>query len=390
MNQKEARRRYGARADRLAAMLLEGDPLADQAAVDLRGVPRPAREELLAAALDQRRPRPDTPASLRALLDSVQAQPFWADVARADRGGAVFLRSGPLGGVVLGCYSLVGAYCSPAGNKPLVLSGRLTEDAPRRLAETGRFVQTVCQPGALAPHGAGSRAAVRVRLMHAAVRQMLRVDPRWREDAYGVPINQADMAITALLFSQAVAQGLRKLGVGVTRAEHEDLLHLWRLAGWMMGVREELLCATIDEAEALLDLTALTQGPPDDDSRALTQALLVSGETAARTAEERQRARRLRPLGSVLVRALLGPEYAASLRLPPDPPAWRWVVPGLRLLVRRADRVARRVPGGAALQERLGQQYWELSMARGLAGLTATFSLPEGLGSEAERAAAPR
>jgi hypothetical protein len=37
----------------------------------------------------------------------------------------VFLRPGLLGGLVLGLRSLVYGYAAPAGNKPLVFSGRL-------------------------------------------------------------------------------------------------------------------------------------------------------------------------------------------------------------------------------------------------------------------------
>jgi hypothetical protein len=46
----------------------------------------------------------------------------------------VLLRTGFLGGIVLGFRSLVAGYCSPAGNKPLAFSGRLREAAPRRLS----------------------------------------------------------------------------------------------------------------------------------------------------------------------------------------------------------------------------------------------------------------
>ncbi|MBV9945442.1 MAG: DUF2236 domain-containing protein, partial [Myxococcales bacterium] len=80
--------------------------------------------------------------------------------------GRVLLRAGPLGGLVLAFKSLVLAYASPAGNKPLAWSGRLTEDAPRRLRETARFVRETIQPGNLRPGTAGWRDTLKVRILH--------------------------------------------------------------------------------------------------------------------------------------------------------------------------------------------------------------------------------
>src|SRR5436190_2004130 len=82
-------------------------------------------------------------------------------------------RRGLLGGLVLGARSLIYGYASPAGNKPLVLSGRLREAAAPRLHETSKFVSAIVRPGGLRPGGEGWRISVRVRLMHAQVRRMI-------------------------------------------------------------------------------------------------------------------------------------------------------------------------------------------------------------------------
>ncbi|HZX41987.1 MAG TPA: hypothetical protein VFE93_09130, partial [Myxococcaceae bacterium] len=143
----QARRRFGARVDRLGTFLGAGDPAADAAVDALAGRTPQERERLVDQALtgDVR----SLPGELRAWSASLSALPFWADLDRARRGGEVLLRTGFFGGVVLGFRSLVAGYCSPAGNKPLVFSGRLREAAPRRLSETSRFVSLVYQPGSL-------------------------------------------------------------------------------------------------------------------------------------------------------------------------------------------------------------------------------------------------
>jgi len=51
--------------------------------------------------------------------------------------------------------------------------------------------------------------------------------------------------------SDQVAEPAPSRGVRVTAEEEADLLHLWRYTGYFMGVRDELLCATIPEAARL-------------------------------------------------------------------------------------------------------------------------------------------
>lgn len=154
----QARERYGTRVDRLGSFLMKGDPLADAAVNALAVHPAPVRQSMLDRALNEGIDAvPEGPDALRALFAQLDRVPFWVDPERLDRGGAAFLRSGLLGGMVLGAYSLVAGYCSPGGNKPLAFSGRLSQDAPRRLAETGRFVQAVSSPGECTDTATASR-----------------------------------------------------------------------------------------------------------------------------------------------------------------------------------------------------------------------------------------
>ena len=112
---------------------------------------------------------------------------------------------------------------------------------------------------------------------------MLRGSPRWDPRAWGEPINQVDMAGTTLLFSLVLVDGLRMLGFRIEREECEDVLHLWRIGGWILGVDPELLCATEAEARLLWELLEATQEPPDADSAALAVALMEGPLHEART-----------------------------------------------------------------------------------------------------------
>ena len=181
---------------------------------------------------------PEAPRSLHALFEDLERVPAWVDWQRLDRGGAVVLRAGAAAGIVLGMKSLILGYASPGGNKPLVFSGRLQEQASRRLAETCRFVQAVSRPRGMYRHGDGFAITLKVRLMHAQVRRLDPRSGRWRADDWGHPVNQHDMLATVILFSAALIEGLRQLGYGVTPDEAEDVIHLWRYAGRVMGVED--------------------------------------------------------------------------------------------------------------------------------------------------------
>jgi hypothetical protein len=372
----EARRRFGPRVDRLGAFLTAGDPLADAAVEVLGGRSPEEREQWVDRTL--RGSVTPLPAELRALRAALSELPFWADLDRARRGGEVLLRTGFFGGLVLGFRSLVAGYCSPAGNKPLVFSGRLREAAPRRLSETGRFVSLVYQPGSLAPGGPGWVAAARVRLMHAQIRRLLRLSPRWDAPAWGEPINQVDMAGTTLLFSLVLVDGLRMLGLRIDREDCEDVLHLWRIGGWVLGVEPELLGATEPEARVLWELLEATQEPPDADSAALAQALLEAPLHEARTLEERARAERFLPVAYGIGRHLVGDVYADALGYPRTP--WRLVAPALRTLVSGTGRLLGRLPGVDRLTLEAGLRYWRRTVEVGLAGRDARFELPARVG----------
>ena len=105
---------------------------------------------------------------------------------------------------------------------------------------------------------------------------LLRRSGRWDAARWGAPINQHDMAATALLFGVVFVEGVRQFGVPVSRAEAEDYVHLWRLSSWLMGVEEALLPADEAACRRQAELIELTQGPPDEDAR-------VSGPRRAST-----------------------------------------------------------------------------------------------------------
>jgi hypothetical protein len=185
------------------------------------------------------------------------------------------------------------------------------------------------------------------------------------------------MVATILLFSVVFIGGIRRLGVDVSNAEAEDFWHLFRWVGTVIGVEERLLPSTLAEAEQTAEFIRLTQGDPDDDSRALVRALLDEPLRQASTPDELRRARKLVTAVEGLCRALLDEETADGLHLRRTFSSH--LVPGVRLGFDVLGRIRRLVPGMEQWVQSLGLRYWAWNVERGLQGGGILFPLPGSL-----------
>jgi len=365
-NLDAARARFGDRVDRLAPFFLRTDPLADAVAEALAELGPGRGFAMLEQALDRGIDAvPDAPAALRTYFAETGRVPAWVDWPLIDGAGDVLYRAGILGGLVLGAMALPLAYASPGGNKPLVFSGRLTEQAPRRLSETSRFVQAVCHPRGMHPGNDGYKITLKVRIMHAHVRRMILESGRWDAARWGAPINQHDMAATTLLFSIVLLEGLRRFGLVIGHDEAERYVQLWRYVGHLSGVDSELLPCSELEGLNLAELINITQGPPDDDSRALVRALVDSPIAAARDEKDKRGAQIRAQVARGLVRGLIGDEAADSLGIPATP--WQNIMRVFRTAGALGDR-AQRVSSYARRKAiASGAKYWDDVIRLGLA-----------------------
>lgn len=377
-NLPAARKEFGARVDRLAPFFERVDPLGDAVVASIEEL-GPARGwKMLERALSHGISSvPDAPQSFRALFAELDAVPPWVDDATLDRGGALLMRVGVLGGICLGAQSLVAGYASPGGNKPLVFSGRLVESASRRLNETSRFVQAVCRPNGMRRFADGFQITVKVRLMHAQVRRMLLRSGKWDSTKWGQPINQHDMAGTTLLFSISVLEGLRAFGVKMTHEESESYMALWRYVGRVIGVDPDILPTSQFDAQQLAALIAKTMGEPDNDSRALVKALFEHPLQMAKTERQRSLAEKQVLFGYGVSRSLIGDDLADKLAIPRT--AFRYAVPTMRAIVTAAENLRIRSSWADRTAYVTGLRYWDKVVELGLAGATAEFGLPERL-----------
>jgi hypothetical protein len=370
--------RFGELALRCFAALERTDPPADRLVEWLAAQP-PGFDLMVAWQAEQAGEQ--TPEPVAALFDSIRTVPAWVDWRRIDRARRPFERTGVFGGLVLSLRSLMGGYTAPAGNKPLAFSGRLREQAPRRVAETARFVTAVCAPGGMRVGAEGWRITLHVRLMHAQVRRLLWSSGRWDHARWAEPINQHDMLATMLLFSEVYIEGLRLFGFSIADEEARDWIHLWRFVAWLMGSENELLPVDYAQASALRELIQQTQGPPDADSRALAAALLGTPSAHGRvpamfTSDLLVTLRHGMARG--LSRRLVGDEVADALGIE-RARGWGTVLGLVPIVIGASERLRERAPALEHRLRRAGTGYWDWVVEMSLRGEPARFARPDRL-----------
>ncbi len=96
----------------------------------------------------------------------------------------------------------------------------------------------------------------------------------WDSPRLGVPINQEDLAYTLLTFGYSIPKGLSDWGCKLNLEHKEAFLHLWRVVGHIMGLRDDLMTDKWDEAERLFDTILKRQSGKSPDGVALTEAVM--------------------------------------------------------------------------------------------------------------------
>lgn len=295
----------------------------------------------------------------QAFLEQCHAVPGWVDFDALQEGSRVFRRYAPLQGLVLLCSSLVEGYAYNKPSQVLVATGRLQKDVTRRIYETGQLLHNMVGADNIRPGGIGHRTLIEVRLIHSAVRQFLWHSGKWEVEKYDQPINQEDMAGTVMEFDFMVARGIGNLGVKLSYEEKSLMQYFWRYAGFVLGVHEELLPATLEEQEMLALQLSTHLYSPSPDSEKLAKALLrdMAGQAPFYLSED---------MLIAFSELLIGPLVAKDINLKPKP-ADRVRVRLLRELIRVVAKGRYLAP--EMLQKILEQSNHKLRRKNILAGL---------------------
>ncbi|MET9831192.1 oxygenase MpaB family protein [Streptomyces sp. NPDC006385] len=210
------------------------------------------RQALLGFGKNSDAPPAGLPPQLQRYFEQSSVLPEWADQELIERGRTLLGRYEALIVSTLLCASLPLCYGCADGAQVLARSQRLTSGVYRRLMETSQFVVDVLDNGGLGPRGRGIRSAQKIRLLHATMRYHVGRQVDWNP-AWGLPVNQEDLAGTLMSFSVVIPRGLGRLGVDLPTEERDAFFHVWRVIGHILGVDDRLNPPAFEDGAALFD-----------------------------------------------------------------------------------------------------------------------------------------
>ncbi|HJR80585.1 MAG TPA: oxygenase MpaB family protein [Anaerolineales bacterium] len=263
----------------LDSMRQETDPVADKVVAAM--IASHGLETYNAMLRELVNNRDEIPSSLPKIVheyfEKTQVLPDWANREKIACGEDVFVLHGPEMVAMLLFAALPSSYGMASGANVLAITAQLTGHVYRRIFRTAQFIADIMQSGGLGPNGRGIRSTQKVRLIHASIRYYIKHKAEWKSQwnpEWGEPVNQEDLASTLLDFFVGILKGVRKMGIRLTPEEVEAYHHCWKVVGYMMGIRPELLTETPREAFELAEIIAARQMRESKAGEELTRDLI--------------------------------------------------------------------------------------------------------------------
>ncbi|KAJ6789097.1 hypothetical protein PWT90_00399 [Aphanocladium album] len=213
--------------------------------------------------------------TLSKLWTEVNTVPPWVDWHQIERGQKFFYRYAIANLTGFALQGFVGENSAASGVVEVLVrtGGFSTSLLRRRLLETFQFILQVTKDvDAIKPGGEGHISAVRVRLLHGAVREriMKLVEARpdyFNVEKFGVPINTLDSihSISTFCCNHMWLQ-LPLMGVHPSQQEMADYIALFRYVGYLLATPDKYF-ASVATAKATMESMLLHERELTDTSR---------------------------------------------------------------------------------------------------------------------------
>ncbi|WP_067657273.1 oxygenase MpaB family protein [Nocardia harenae] len=228
------------------------DPEADQLVASLidRGEV-PAINALLRTWTRNAQPLPEgLPGDLRDFMEYNRQLPAWADQGKLATAIDFNKKRGLYLGVLYGLASGMMSTVIPKEAKAVYYS-KGGQDLKDRISKTAKLGYDIGTANAYAPDGEMVVTCLKTRLAHAGVRHLLPQSPHWVSSAQEeIPISQQDMMVTWHSLPTTVMRHLTAWRVPIPVHESEAFLHSWQVCAHMLGIRDEYIPNSWDEANA--------------------------------------------------------------------------------------------------------------------------------------------
>ena len=294
-----------------------GDPLGEEMTEDLAEFGSRESMRLIETAMNREGDEAlrDSPASLRKFFREAESPPEWLEYSAFAPGVRMFHRNSQ---VVLAAFVagvLIEGFTTNIA-KSFFITGRVRDQGVRRLGQNNRHMMEIFLPGGLYRDGDGWKLSVRIRIVHARLRHLLRNSEDWDAEAWGAPISAAHLGYAISSFSARLLKHMKTLGADYNDEEYNSFMAVWRYSGYLMGIPETILFHDADEALKLYDVGQMCEPDSPTESVVMAHSLVNSAPLIAGITDPEDR-RRLAKYVYRIARSLIGMEAAESLMFPP-------------------------------------------------------------------------
>ena len=321
------------------------DPVADAVIESLAPLDHGQMHRLIKAGMEQdAKALAEAPRTLRDFFAELETPPAWFDPDAVLPGRQAFHDYSDLFIPAFFVATLQNA--TSLISKAFYTTGRvLSGYGPRRIRQNTRHFIEIMLPRSLDRQADGWKQSVRIRLVHAQVRRLIRSSDNWDESIYGVPLSAAHMALASANFSATILRHAQTLGAQIDDAARNGFMQIWRYASTLIGTPEELLFDGDEVKTNELSQLAHTCEPlPGEESAAIANALVQALPDIAGKTDPDDRQGMVEHTYRVS-RALLGDELADQLLFPRQ--ATAGLLTWMRLQ-RRAHRASHRMAPNVA------------------------------------------
>ncbi|MGH1565246.1 oxygenase MpaB family protein [Mumia sp. DW29H23] len=218
------------------------------------------------------------PADVAALVNQTRKLPAWADQGKLDLAYQFTRKRGLYLGVLYGMNSGMMSAAIPREARAVYYS-KGGADLTDRIAKTAKLGYDIGDYHAYRPDGEMIVTCVKTRLTHAAVRHLLPQSPHWVASAdEDIPISQFDIMVTWHSLASSVWQKLMEWDIRIPKAEADAYLHIWQVTASMLGVLDEYIPASWDEALAQREQVLVPLLGPTPEGVKLAEMLVNLGD----------------------------------------------------------------------------------------------------------------
>lgn len=211
---------------------------------------------------------PNIPQSIREFLEKPVVFPDWVDQRKLDRASDMFVSYGPVTAMMILLDGFPHTLTNPTEARAFFLGQVFNPNTIKnRMYQLPHFMISITQKGGLAQtrvpgpqesvkKGQSILAAQKLRLIHSGVRLRLQLpqilpENNWDVAVCGQPINHEDLTAAILTLCFFTGDGMKKLGIEISREDEEARLHLWKIIGFLLGLPEEMQPRDLEDARAL-------------------------------------------------------------------------------------------------------------------------------------------